>query len=100
MHYKLCMAGCPAVGKTKLLTRYKYGNYSDSSTMTLLVDHIPMKKTVEGKDCVFDYYDTAGQEKYMSTVQLYLRNTHACVFVYDVTAPSTLDRLDEFIRIV
>jgi len=65
-----------------------------------LVDHIPVKKTVEGKQCVFDYYDTAGQEKYMSMVRLYLRNSCACILVYDITRPSTLDRLEEFIRIV
>jgi len=99
VHYKLTMAGCQAVGKTKLLTRYKYGSYCDASNITL-IDHFPIKKIVQGRECVFDYYDTAGQEKYMSMVQLYLRNTHACIFVYDVTIQSTLDRLDEFIRIV
>lgn len=65
-----------------------------------LVDHLPIRKTVNGRECVFDYYDTAGQEVYRSMVSLYLRNTHACIFVYDVTMPSTLEKLDDFIRIV
>jgi hypothetical protein len=36
----------------------------------------------------------------MSTVQLYLRNTHACIFVYDMTSQVTLDKLDTFIDIL
>lgn len=65
-----------------------------------LIDHVPIKKTLNGKQCVFDYYDTAGQERYMSTVKLYLRNTQACVFVYDVTVPSTLEKMDDFVQLV
>lgn len=60
-HYKVCVAGYQAVGKTKLLTRYKTKTYNDSGVMTLMVDHLPVSKTINGRDYVFDYYDTAGQ---------------------------------------
>lgn len=81
------------MGKTKLLTRYKTKTYNDSGVMTLMVDHLPVAKAINGRNYVFDYYDTAGQERYMSSVQMYFRNSHACIFVYDVSKSDTLDKL-------
>lgn len=100
LHFKICMAGCSSVGKTKLITRYRTNTYQDEGTITLVVDHIPIKKTIGKQNYVFDYYDTAGQERYRSCVGLYFRDCHAVVLVYDVTKQQTLVELKEFIALV
>jgi GTPase SAR1 family protein len=47
-------------GKTKLLTRYKFGSYNDDGSITVGVDSLIIKT----KQAKFSYYDTAGQDKY------------------------------------
>lgn len=100
LHFKICMAGCSGAGKTKLITRYRTNTYQDEGTITLVVDHVPIKKTIGKINYVFDYYDTAGQERYRSCVNLYFRDCHAVIFVYDVTKQQTLTELKEFIGLV
>lgn len=36
----------------------------------------------------------------MSSVQMYFRNSHACIFVYDVSKSDTLEKLETFFNIV
>lgn len=55
--YKIIILGMAAAGKTKLLTRYRYGNYVDEGLSTTMVDFIPIRRN----NIRFNYYDTAGQ---------------------------------------
>jgi GTPase SAR1 family protein len=42
--YKVIILGMTSVGKTKLLTRYKYNDYKDEGATTLVVDFTPVCK--------------------------------------------------------
>lgn len=55
--FKVILLGKTQAGKTKLLTRYLYGNYQDSGIATPMVDCSYQKKG----GVKFAYYDTAGQ---------------------------------------
>lgn len=69
-------------GKTKLLTRYKFGSYNDDGAITVGVDSLIIKT----KQAKFSYYDTAGQDKYEAIVSSYFRGSDACILTYDVSS--------------
>ena len=74
--------GKTKAGKTKLLTRYKFGTYSDDGAITVGVDSLIIKTT----KAKYSYYDTAGQDKYKAIVTSYYRGSDACVLVYDASS--------------
>lgn len=55
--YKIIILGMASAGKTKLLTRYKYGNYLDEGSQTMMVDCTYVYRN----RVKYNYYDTAGQ---------------------------------------
>lgn len=69
-------------GKTKLLTRYKFGTYTDASMLTIGVDSLVIKT----ETAKYSYYDTAGQDRYKSIVSSYFQGSDACLLVYDVSS--------------
>lgn len=78
--YKVIILGMGSAGKTKLLTRYKYGNYADEGTQTAIIDCTFVYKS----KARYNYYDTAGQEHYRSVLNLYFKGSDAAIMVYSV----------------
>lgn len=78
--YKVIILGMSQAGKTKLLTRYKYGSYVDEGMATMVVDFTYVYKN----KARYNYYDTAGQESYRSVLNLYFKGTDAAILVYSV----------------
>ena len=87
--YKIIIVGKSKSGKTKLLTRYKFGNYSDDGAITVGVDSLIIK-TPKAK---FSYYDTAGQDRYKSIVSSYYKGSDACLLVYDVNSIKSFEEM-------
>ena len=80
--YKIIILGLTNTGKTKLIARYKYGNYNDQGVTTIGVDTFEFKRP----EAIFKYYDTAGQDKFRSIVDSFYRGSDACIIAYDVTS--------------
>jgi GTPase SAR1 family protein len=55
--YKVIIIGKTQSGKTKLLTRYKYGTYIDEGVTTAGVDSFRVKTN----EAEYSYFDTCGQ---------------------------------------
>ena len=87
--YKVIIVGKSHVGKTKLLTRYKFGVFEETGSTTVGVD----SHLVNKKEARFRYYDTAGQDIYRAIVHTYYRNSDACVICYDVNDPATVGEI-------
>lgn len=87
--YKIIILGMATTGKTKLLTRYKYGNYEDTGVQTMMVD---CTYVFRGK-IKYNYYDTAGQEKYRCILNLYFQGTDAAILVYSVDSMNSLTEM-------
>ena len=86
-NYKIIIVGKTRSGKTKLLTRYKFGTYSDDGSITVGVDSLIIKN----KEAKYSYYDTAGQDKYKAIVSSYYRGSDACILVYDTNSLKSFD---------
>lgn len=88
-NYKIIIVGKTQSGKTKFLTRYRFGNYTDDGTMTVGVDSFVIK-TPKAK---FSYYDTAGQDRYKAIVSSYYKGSDACILVYDVSSQKSFEEM-------
>lgn len=80
--YKIIILGLSNTGKTKLLTRYKYGTYNDTGITTIGVDTFEFSHP----KAYFKYNDTAGQDKYRAIVDSYYRDSDACLIAYDISS--------------
>lgn len=90
------------VGKTSLMNRYSTGKFTGQYKATIGADFlskevaVTMPHTGERKVCVLQIWDTAGQERFQSLGQGFYRGADACILVYDITDPESLDNLDHW----
>mmetsp|Transcript_35145 Transcript_35145/g.76944 ORF Transcript_35145/g.76944 Transcript_35145/m.76944 type:complete len:246 (-) Transcript_35145:165-902(-) len=105
---KVILLGDSGVGKTSLMNRYHTGKFTGQYKATIGADFLSKDLTVTDpttglpKDCTLQIWDTAGQERFQSLGTAFYRGADACLLVYDVTDPRSLDHLDswreEFLR--
>ena len=99
-HYKLIIVGNCGVGKTSLIN-YIMGKPFDSVYQsTIGVDVVSKLVKYNEKEIKVELHDTAGQEKYFSIVQNYLRNSDIAYICYDVSDTSSFDALSKWLNVV
>jgi Ras-related protein Rab-7A len=90
-----------SVGKTSLMNRYSTGKFTGQYKATIGADFLSKEIAVtmpngERKVCVLQIWDTAGQERFQSLGQGFYRGADACILVYDITDPESLDNLNHW----
>lgn len=96
--FKVIVIGDSNVGKTTLTYRFCEGKFLELAEATIGVDFRNRTVNIDGEDIMLQLWDTAGQERYrMSMIRHYYRNTHAIVFVYDVTNAASFESLKKWI---
>ena len=105
---KVILLGDSGVGKTSLMNRYQTGAFTGQYKATIGADFLSKDLTVTDpttglpKPCTLQIWDTAGQERFQSLGTAFYRGADACLLVYDVTDPRSLDHLEswkeEFLR--
>ncbi|XP_019869299.1 ras-related protein Rab-33B-like [Aethina tumida] len=97
--FKVIVIGDSNVGKTSLTYRFCEGKFLPFAEATIGVDFRTRIIDVDGEKILLQLWDTAGQERHrMSMVRHYYRNTHAIVFVYDVTNRNSFLSLKKWIE--
>ena len=90
------------VGKTSLMSRYSTGKFTGQYKATIGADFLSKELAVldpltqQFKPVVLQIWDTAGQERFQSLGVGFYRGADACVLVYDITDPHSLDNLDHW----
>jgi Ras-related protein Rab-7A len=90
-----------SVGKTSLMNRYSTGKFTGQYKATIGADFLT-KETVVGDAygrnhlATLQIWDTAGQERFQSLGVGFYRGADACVLVYDITDPASLDNLNRW----
>jgi small GTP-binding protein len=100
---KIVILGDSGVGKTSLMNRYSTGKFTGQYKATIGADFLS-KDNVIVNDNLFQQrhlvtlqiWDTAGQERFQSLGVGFYRGADACLLVYDVTDPHSLDNLDHW----
>uniref|UniRef100_A0A0P4XDC2 EF-hand calcium-binding domain-containing protein 4A n=1 Tax=Daphnia magna TaxID=35525 RepID=A0A0P4XDC2_9CRUS len=86
--FKIIVLGESGVGKTSFIRRFCCDDYVGSRSATVGID-LSIRCLPVGDDsqyCALQFWDTAGQEKYRSISQQYLRKADGVLIVYDVTS--------------
>lgn len=88
---KIAFLGGAGVGKTSLINRFMYDQFTRNYETTVGVDYFTKSMTVDDTTVNLQIWDTAGQEQYQSLVPAYIRNTEMAIIVYDVSDPKTFE---------
>jgi len=99
--WKIVLLGDFAVGKTSLVRRYVYDEFSDSYLTTIGVK--VTRKDVAINDSIradLLLWDIAGSDKFMKISPDYLKGASAGIIVADLTRRSTIDNIPEHIDLL
>lgn len=88
---KIAFLGGAGVGKTSLINRFMYDQFTRNYETTVGIDYFTKSMIVDDIKMNLRIWDTAGQEQFQSLVPSYLRNTEMVIIVYDVSEPNTLE---------
>lgn len=92
----------PSVGKTSLMNRYSTGKFTGQYKATIGADFLSKENVVvtdlygQRHLVTLQIWDTAGQERFQSLGVGFYRGADACLLVYDITDPHSLDNLDHW----
>ena len=98
---KIIILGASTVGKTSIFLRYFDNEFKHSSLTTMGVDFRTKFFKFENTKIKINYIDTAGQEKFKSISENYLKGTDGVLLVFDLTNKETLELVNywsEFIK--
>jgi small GTP-binding protein len=93
---RVVLIGDTKVGKTTLIHRYLHGQAGCQSPTVGAVFHTH-RTVYQGVEITLQIWDTAGQERYRALGPIYYRKSIAAVAVFDLTAPDTMESLDNWI---
>jgi small GTP-binding protein len=96
---KVVTAGEGGVGKTTLLYRYIEGKFLADTRMTIGVEFFLKELKIEGKKVLLQVWDFGGQDHFRPLLKNYARGARGALILFDLTRPSSLDRIEQWVNI-
>ena len=96
---KIITAGEGGVGKTTLLRRYVEGKFSEKTKITIGVEFFLKELNIDGKLVAIQLWDFGGQERFRFLLKGYVIGAKGALLMFDLTRPSTLNNLGEWVNI-
>ena len=96
-NYKIAIIGNQHVGKTTILSRYKYETVDENYAPTVGIDFLTKNVFLEDKTIRLIMWDTAGQERFKALIPSYLKNSNCVILTYDVTDRSSFNSLGKWL---
>jgi small GTP-binding protein len=96
---KVITAGEGGVGKTTLLYRYVEGRFLVDTLMTIGVQFFYKELNIEGTNFNLQVWDFGGQEHFRPLLKNYSLGARGALLLFDLTRPSSLERIDEWVNI-
>ncbi len=97
-NYKIVVIGDINVGKTSILSRFRYGSFEQEYMPTLGIDFFTKNLFFEDKTIRLILWDTAGQERFRALIPSYLKNADCIVIIYDVTNKESFNSLNHWLN--
>lgn len=94
---KLVVLGNMGVGKTAIAHRYAKGEFDPIHTHTIAASFVQQTLTIDNVEIHFQIWDTAGQEKYMALIPMYLRGAKVALVVFDVTDNESFENVENWL---
>ena len=98
--FKILLLGDASVGKTSFTKRYCYNIFNPSERLTIGVDFHVKTIDLKEKKIKLQIWDVGGEERFRFLLPTYCLGANAAFLLYDITRPSTLDNISEWITIV
>ena len=95
-NYKIVIIGDQHVGKTSILSRYKYEVVETVYSPTVGIDFLTKNVFLEDKTIRLIMWDTAGQERFKSLIPSYLKNANCIILTYDISNKETFSSLSKW----
>lgn len=92
---KVILIGHFGVGKSSLVRRYVHQVFSDDYLTTIGVKIDKKEVSIDGIGLKMIIWDIAGEESQQKVPQSYRLGAHGAFYVFDVTRPSTYNKLEE-----
>jgi small GTP-binding protein len=98
-HIKVILAGDGAVGKSSLLRRYVFHDFTEEHKMTLGMDTHTKLTRVPGLGPVkIHTWDLAGQPQWSAVRESFYLGSHAMALVFDVSQPESIKHLPNWVH--
>ena len=97
-NYKIVIIGDQHVGKTSIISKYKYETIEDNYAPTVGIDFLTKNVFLEDKTIRLIMWDTAGQERFKSLIPSYLKNAHSIILTYDITSKNSFNSLNKWLE--
>ncbi|KAI1730804.1 ras family domain-containing protein [Ditylenchus destructor] len=95
---KVVVVGNMGVGKTSILMRHDGQGFTTQMSSTMGASFVSSKSIHNGREVHLQIWDTAGQERFRSMTHMYLRNTMACILIYDITDRDSFVDLNYWVK--
>ncbi|KAF9698509.1 hypothetical protein EKO04_003860 [Ascochyta lentis] len=93
--HRVVVLGDGGTGKTALTIQFCLQNFVETYDPTI-EDLYKKETTVDGKPCILELLDTAGQEEYSALREEWIREGQAYILVYSITSRSSISRAHRF----
>ncbi|EAR95585.1 small guanosine triphosphatase family (GTPase)-like Ras family protein (macronuclear) [Tetrahymena thermophila SB210] len=96
--FKIVFLGDQSVGKTSIINRFIYDNFTGSEQPTVGIDFICKTLQMDNKTLRLQLWDTAGQERFKSLIPSYIRDSNAAIIVYDITNQNSFSNVTKWVE--
>ena len=93
INLKILILGDSSVGKTSLLLKYADGYFPTIYVATIGIDYKIKTINVNGVNINLQIWDIAGQERFRSISQNFMKGADGIIYVYDITNKTSFDNL-------
>lgn len=96
---KVILAGDGTVGKSSLLRRYVFDDFTETHNMTIGMDTHTKLTRVPGLGAVkIHTWDLAGQPQWAAVRESFYLGSHAMALTFDVSQPETIKHLPDWVK--
>ena len=97
---KIVLLGDAGVGKTALANQWLDEANPLKTSATVGASFKRQFIDIDGQEYCLNIWDTAGDERYQSTIPIYCRDASAALIVFDLTRSQTFENLQKWIDLV
>tara|TARA_A100001015_G_scaffold276580_1_gene334932 strand:- start:2192 stop:2854 length:663 start_codon:yes stop_codon:yes gene_type:complete len=98
--FKIGIIGDCNVGKSSLIKREVYGDFSDIYYKTIAIEYYSKIKKMRDKVILLDIWELSGNPSYIELAKAYLTHVQGIILIYDVTNKESFKNITKWIKLI